>query len=73
MHLVMFAHATYTNVLAAAFMQVQYEAAWNNPEAVAEREAAAVAAAAEAAAAEGPLHEENDWGIEVVSVQHCTH
>lgn len=35
-----------------------------------EREAAAAAAAAEAAAAEaaaGPLHESNEWGIEVVS------
>ncbi|GBF87302.1 ubiquitin-like modifier-activating enzyme 5 [Raphidocelis subcapitata] len=40
----------------------------NSPEAIAAAAAAAAEAAA-AAAAEGPVHEENDWGIEVVGEQ----
>ncbi len=48
--------------------QQEEEARRNSPEALAARaaeEAAAAAAAAEAAAA--PLHDDNEWGIEVVS------
>ena len=44
--------------------QEEHHAAYNSPEAVAERAAAAAAAAA-AEADSGPVHEENEWGIEV--------
>ena len=48
--------------------QAEDEARRNSPEALAARAAEAAAAAAEAAAAAAlPLHEENEWGIEVVS------
>jgi hypothetical protein len=47
-----------------------WQARINTPEARAA--AAAVATAAAAAAAEGPLHEENEWGIEVVADEEPT-
>lgn len=47
-------------------LQAAHTARYNSAEAIAER-AAAAAAAAQAAAKEVAVHEENDWGIEVVA------
>jgi hypothetical protein len=52
--------------------QAEEAARYNSPEAMAARETAAAAeAAAAAAAAATPLHDDNEWGIEVVSRGLC--